>query len=461
MDRRMRGILGRRSPARGRGRPHAVARAAACLLLATLVPAAPAATRAGGPGPLPTTYSVDYVVRIAPERPGVATVGWRLAGIDEIEGFRLVFRDARAGDVRGTGRLEWQGRTLTWTPGGPYAHLDYTVAIDRRRGRGGFDSHAAGDWVATRAMHLFPRINVRFRAGADRARSRARLRFDLPAGWASETAYARLDRHTFAVEEPGKKLDRPRGWFVLGRIGVTQVHVAGSAVTIATAPGSGLDVAGLVRLWQRTLPLLVPLLGPPPPRLLFVSAPDPMWRGGISAESSFYVHGDLPLRSADETSTYLHEVLHVWQPFQPRADGRWASEGLAEYWTLVLQRRAGLIGPAAFARGLELFGRQGRFGEDLSRTHAPRVLNNDAPLVLAALDLEIRRATEGRRSLDDAVRAMAEAREPLTTAGLLGAASRAAGRDLTPFFRRHVLRGERPAVPEAALASLPGPPMLR
>jgi len=74
--------------------------AAAVALAASLAPArAPAA-------PPPTTYSVDYVVGIDPARPGVARVGWRLAGIDEIEGFRLVFRDARASGVRGSGRLD-------------------------------------------------------------------------------------------------------------------------------------------------------------------------------------------------------------------------------------------------------------------------------------------------------------------------------------------------------------------
>jgi predicted metalloprotease with PDZ domain len=69
-----------------------------------------------------------------------------------------------------------------------------------------------------------------------------------------------------------------------------------------------------------------------------------------------------------------------------------------------------------------------------------------------ALDAEIRRATSGGRSLDDAVRELAGARGRLTTASFLGATSHAAGRDLTPFFRRYVFRGERPPLeaPEAA-----------
>ena len=95
----------------------------AALALVAMTP--PAAAR--------TTYSVDYVVRVSARDPGRATVRWLLAGIDEIDSFRLVFRDDRARDVTGTGRLDWQGRTLRWTPGGPYAHLRYTVAVDHVR----------------------------------------------------------------------------------------------------------------------------------------------------------------------------------------------------------------------------------------------------------------------------------------------------------------------------------------
>src|SRR5207245_2885649 len=80
-----------------------------------------------------------------------------------------------------------------------------------------------------------------------------------------------------------------------------------------------------------------------PPRLLVVSAPDPMWHGGLSGEDSFFVNGHIPLRSADKTSTYLHELFHVWQPFRPGPDGHWIAEGLAEYYSLALPHRAGRL----------------------------------------------------------------------------------------------------------------------
>lgn len=429
------------------------------LLLATLMLAC-SATAAEKP-----TFSVDYVVRIPRDDPSHARIRWRLAGIDEIERFRLVFRDGRATDVQGTGRLVWAGRTLTWTPGGPYAHLEYTIAVDRHRPAGGprFDSHADATWIATRARHLFPQINVEFRAGAERARSRARLLFELPPGWESAAIGERLEPHVYAVDEPGKRMARPRGWFLLGDVDVTARDIAGMTVTVATAPGSGLDVPRLFRFYERTIPLLAPLLGTPPRQLLVVSAPDPMWRGGISGEGSFYVNGRLPIRSRDRTSTFLHELIHVWQPFRPVGDGRWISEGIAEYYSLLIQRRAGLVSPAGFARGIELFARHGRWDVDLSRTHEPAALNNSAPLVLHWLDGEIARATDGKRSLDDAIRRLASSGGELTTATFLRAVNRTTGKDFTPQFRRYVFRGKRPPVADEPLAApvLPGRPSVR
>ena len=408
------------------------------LLLAPAVPA-PAAAH--------PTYSVDYLVRVSRRDPGRAHVRWLLAGIDEIRSLRLVFRDDRFADLSGTGTLARDGRTVVWTPGGPYAHLGYTVAIDHRRPPGArFDSHAARDWIATRALYLFPEINVSFREGTREAASRARLVFRLPRGWHSAAALAPLEENVFAVDEPGKRFDRPRGWFLLGRIARHRRRIGGMEVTVASAPGSGLDARRLLRLYGRTVPLLAGLLGTPPARLLVASAPDPMWHGGLSGEGSFFVNGRIPLRSADKTSSYLHELFHVWQPFRPGPDGRWVSEGLAEYYSLALQRHAGRLSQASFARGVALFARYGRWGLDLSRTREPAALNNSAPFVMCWIDQEIRSASGGQRSLDDVVRLLTHEERTLTTGGFLRAVNRTAGRNLSAPFARHVFRGERPAV---------------
>jgi hypothetical protein len=407
----------------------------------------------------PPTYRVDYVVTIRRKDPTKAHIRWLLAGIEEIADFRLVFRDARATGVSGTGRLAWEGRTLRWTPGSPYAHLAYTVDIDHHRPPNGprFDGHADPEWIAARALHLFPEIHVNFRPGAEQAHSAARLLFRLPRGWRSAATGERLGDDVYAVDEPGKRFDRPRGWLLLGHIARHRRTVAGMTVTVASAPGTGIDPHRILRLYARAVPILAGPLGPPPPRLLVVSAPDPMWHGGLSGEDSFFVNGRIPLRSPDKTSTYLHELFHVWFPLRVANDGHWISEGLAEYYSLALQHRAGRLSDAGFARGILLFRRFGRWNLDLSRTHESAALNNSAPLVMHWIDREIARVTGGQHGLDDAVRTVVADGGPLTTAAFLRAVNRTAGRDFTPLFRRHVYRGEPPPTPapEAPQTGLP------
>jgi hypothetical protein len=85
------------------------------------------------------------------------------------------------------------------------------VSIDHRRPPGPrFDSHAARDWIATRALYLLPEINVSFRPGAREAAARARLIFRLPRGWRSASALAPVEENTFVVDEPGKRFSRRR-----------------------------------------------------------------------------------------------------------------------------------------------------------------------------------------------------------------------------------------------------------
>jgi len=418
------------------------ARPAAFLLAVALAPAEGATPSDAVPA---ASFGVDYVVRVSRRHPDRAEVEWLLAGIDEIVSFRLELRDDRITDVTGSGRLVRDGRTVRWTPGGPYARLRYRVAISRVRPPGArFESFATPEWIATRAMHLFPEINVTFRSAARGRLGRGRLVFRLPEGWRSATALAPLDDDAWRVEERAARFPRPRGWMLLGRFAAERRTVAGTELTIATAPGSGLDVPRAVKLYEQVMPRMAALLGPPPARLLVVSAPDPMWRGGLSGEDSFFVNGGIPLRSSDKTSTYLHELFHVWQPFRPGPDGRWISEGLAEYYSLALQRDVGRLSPERFTRGIGLLARYGEWGVDLAHTRAPAALNNSAPFVLFRLDEEIRRATRGRRSLDDVVRALAAARGTVSTAAFTRTASRIAGVDLGPFFRRHVFRGVRP-----------------
>jgi len=395
------------------------------------------------------TFSIDYIVTILPENPQIARVRWELAGSDEINHFLLRFHPQRVQRLQGSGSLESLAEgVVRWTPGGPYGHLTYRVAIDHERGsQHRFDSYSAADWIVTRARDLFPRINVDWdRRGNGGAKSRARLLFRLPPGWESATAFPVIGPDTYFLNDPGKVLDRPRGWIALGRLALDRQEIGGTMLHVARAPGALLHPKELFGFLEDTLPSLQRLLLAEPQILLLVSAPDPMWRGGLSAERSFFVHGDRPLRTPDRTSPYLHELFHVLQPFKAAPDGDWITEGLAEFYSLELQRRAGLIDAGAFVKALGYFERYGMWNVDLTQQHDNAATNNSAPLIMYALDQRIQRATTGKRRLDDVVTRLAQHPTAVTTEHFRRVVRQVSGKTFDKFFTRQVLNGIPPSL---------------
>lgn len=392
------------------------------------------------------TFSIDYGVTILADDSGVARIRWDLAGAEEVKWLRLQAPPHRFFGFSGSGRVQTQGDTVIWRPGGPYGHLEYQVRIAHARGQQGhFDSFAGPDWIVARARDLFPRTALEAvgTAGA-RPHSRARLSFRLPAGWASAAAHPLVADHVYALRDSGKILDRPRGWIALGKLARAHQDVDGVMVQIAQAPGSQLPVEEVLSWLGDAVPRLRKILGSAPEELLIVTAGDPMWRGGLSAFHSLFLHGDRPLRTPDKTSPILHEVFHVMQPFRIAPDANWIGEGLAEYYSLELQVRGGTLPATGFRKGLQYFARFGLWDVDLTKQADNAATNNSAPLVMYAIDQRIQQATAGRKRLDDAVTALANGSSAVTTRKFRQAVEEVSGKSFSRFFRRHVTRGVQP-----------------
>jgi predicted metalloprotease with PDZ domain len=398
--------------------------------------------------PTRETFSVTYTVEIDAHDPARARVRWELAGIDEIERLRLRFDPARFDDFTGSGTLEHRRGEILWWPSGPYAELRYVVHVDHRRATDkGYDSYAGDGWVLSRTTAFFPRSAALFRRDVEpHPESRARLVFRLPNGWDSATVFPSDGPNRYVVETPRQRFDHPRGWMLLGHLRRTEAVAAGTAVTIARAPGVTIPVDRLLDLLTRVVPEMNALFDRPLPRLLIVLGPDPMWRGGLSGEESYYMHGERPLRTRDHTSPYLHELFHVAAPFRPNADAHWVTEGLAEYYSIELPRRLGIISEPTYQRALELFAEHGVWGQDFTRARIPALRNNSAPLLMYVIDQRIRAATGGQRGLDAVVRNLAHEGGVVSTGRFLGAVQRVAAKSFVSFFRRHVYRGEQPAI---------------
>ncbi len=392
------------------------------------------------------TFSIDYIVTISAQHPGIARVRWELAGIEEVRELRLRFPADRLHRFQGTGKLEPIAGGLRWIPGGPYAHLSYLAKIDHVRGQHQRkDSYAAPNWIVTRARDLFPRITIDCEPRqSSKPKSRARLVFRLPPGWQSTAPLTAAGPDTYNLSDPGKMLDRPRGWFALGRFSLARQEIAGTMIQVARAPGSALEPERLFQFLETTLPALKKLLLARTETVLVVSAPDPMWHGGISGQDSFFMHGDRPLRTPDKTSPYLHELFHVLQPYRAGADADWIEEGLAEFYSLELQRRAGLIDDSAYARALHYFRRFGLWDVDLTQQQDNAATNNSAPLVMYALDQHIQHATAGKRRLDDVVTRLAQQGGTVDTARFRRTVEMQTEKKFSKFFDRHVVHGAPP-----------------
>jgi hypothetical protein len=403
----------------------------AALALIPLVGVAPAQ-----PGRAPALpYTVLYDVTIVPtER--TAHVAIRLTNAVK-RVVALHFRvDEAHFDFRGDGEVTRSEGELVWRPPPTEAVLRYKFRIDHLRDERSYDARCTERWAIFRGDDLVPPARVRAEVGST---SRSRLRLRLPEGWSAVTPYPPGSGGTSRIEHPERRFDRPTGWFVLGDIAALHEDIAGTHVAIAGPKGHQVRRHDLLAMMRWHLPTLNQLLGEPLPRFLIASARDPMWRGGLSASSSVFLHADRPLISEDGTSPLLHELMHAALRVQSRHGADWIVEGLAELYSLELLRRAGTFDEARFRGALERLARRGGSVPERGSTSTGST-SARAATVLHALDREIRERTGEAKSLDHVVRALVGRRSSITTEDFRQLAEQVTGLDLGRFFRRHLRR---------------------
>ena len=126
-----------------------------------------------------------------------------------------------------------------------------------------------------------------------------------------------------------------------------------------------------------------------------------MWRGGLSAPTSVYIHSGRPLISENGTSTLVHEVMHVMMGARA-ADGHdWILEGFAEYYSLEVLRRSGTVTAERHTQALEDLAEWAESAETLCGGESKGAQTALAVIKLAALDAELRERDEQNRNLDD------------------------------------------------------------
>jgi len=347
----------------------------------------------------PLSYRLDYGVR---PTPGTGTVAVTL----KLSQARYLLREMRLrlnpmiSDLDADGVLSIDGDTAIWRPPENGGTLKWQVAVPHRRNGDGYDAWLDNHWGLFRAEDIIPRAATRTLKAA---RSETWFRLELPDGWTVVTQYYDQDG-AFRVDNPQRRFDQPSGWMVLGDLGVRRETISGIRVAVAGPIDNAVRRMDTLALLNWTLPELSRLLPALPPRLTIVSAGDPMWRGGLSAPQSLFVHADRPLISENATSTLLHEVLHLTLGLSSARGYDWITEGLAEYYSLELLRRSGTISEKRYIQAKADLATWAKTATELCDNSSTGATTALAVGVLTDLDKEIRSLSAETADLDDVTR---------------------------------------------------------
>jgi hypothetical protein len=385
-----------------------------CLSLACFTPLAVA-------GP---TYRVDYEIALQAGEPWAA-VSIRVDTGEVLKGLEFRIEPERHRDFRADGEIRVDGNRVDWSIPRRGGTLRYQARIPNQRRGDGYDAFIDRDFAIFRGDKIIPPATARATKGA---RSIAHLRFRLPPKWSVQTGWIRdKDRVSFRIDNPERRFDRPIGWMIAGRIGVRVDRPGPIELMVAGPEGSGLRRMDILTFMNFIWPEFDAAFGVVPPKILLVGAGDPMWRGGLSAPNSIFLHADRPIVSENGTSTLVHELFHVVTRIRGAAGDDWIAEGLAEFYAVELMRRAGGLSEARHGqvrRWLERFGSEVRTLKG-DRASGPTMAR--AAILFWDLDREIRVATGGQRTLDAVVRELIPIRE-VSEADLRRVATRIAGR---------------------------------
>ena len=348
-------------------------------------------------------YRMEYRVTPDPATRGAHVelrVSQRSSFLREID---MPLRDGQISNVSGDGDVSLRDDRVVWKLPERGGQLSWFAVINNKRNGETYDAYIDTDWALFRAEDIIPSARTRVLVGSE---SRTRLRFELPEGWSSVTPYFGQD-DVYEITNAGRNFVTPTGWIALGNIGVRNETIGHVLTKVAGPTGHSIRRMDMLALMNWNLPELLRLLPDFPDRLTFVSAGEPMWRGGLSAPNSVYIHADRPLISENGTSTLLHETVHVGLRLLAESGANWIVEGIAEYYSLEMLRRSGTISNGRYRTAHAELQSWGRRTRDLCAERSGGSTTARAVSILAATNAEIRKATGEKASLDDVLRVLA------------------------------------------------------
>lgn len=357
-------------------------------------------------------YQLNYSVTLLPEKAGA------LVKVQVDKGqllHKISFSNERNiySDIRANGKLTIKEEKVEWELPQGEATLSYFVALTNERSPGKFDSRMTNDWALFRGDDLIPAVHT---YEVLNAYSVATLSFVLPKSWKSvETGWERTAGNTFTVDNPERRFDRPTGWIVAGNVGTRRATVKKTKIAISAPAGQHMRRMDALTFFNFVWPELHRAFKNTPHKLLVVGAGDPMWRGGLSASNSLFLHSDRPLVSENGTSPLLHELTHMVTRISGKVTGTtnddWIAEGLAEFYSFELLYRADGMTKSRRAKIIRSLSKWGSEVKHLRKSKSTGPVTARAVVLLNDLDQEIRKRSKNKYSIDDVVRELMAVRK--------------------------------------------------
>lgn len=357
-------------------------------------------------------YKLHYQVTLEPDREGASV----LISVDKGSLLKKIqFSNTKAiySDIRATGKLTLKDKRVTWELPSGKARLTYFVKLTHERSPGKFDARVTKDWALFRGDDLIPAIHTFEAPGAYAA---ATLEFILPDSWGGvETGWPRKKGNIFKIDNPERRFDRPIGWMIAGDIGSRRATIEKTAIAVSGPKGENFRRMDALVFFNFVWPEVAKAFGKTPEKLLVVGAADPMWRGGLSASNSLFLHSDRPLVSENGTSPLLHELTHMVTRISgietEATNDDWIAEGLAEFYSFELLYRADGMTKARRSRIIKGLEKWGAEVKHLRKSKSTGPVTARAVVLFDELNSEIKRRSDKKYDLDDVTRQLMEKRK--------------------------------------------------
>jgi predicted metalloprotease with PDZ domain len=351
------------------------------------------------------TYSLNYLVKFVPENES-ANVQISIDNGLLLQKLRFDNSSGVYTEIRANGKLVIKDKQVYWELPERDAKLSYNVKLTHERSPGKFDARVTPEWALFRGDDLIPPVET---LELNKARAIAELEFVLPNNWSGvETGWPRKKGNTFTIDNPERLFDRPIGWMTAGNIGTRRATIKKTAIAISAPAGEGMRRMDALTFFNFVWPELYSAFEKTPRKLLVVGAGDPMWRGGLSAPNSLFLHTDRPLVSENGTSPLLHELTHMVTRISGASTAKtnddWIAEGLAEFYSFELLYRANGMTKSRRNTIIKNLAKWGGEVKHLRKSKSTGQVTARAVVLLDELDKEIRKRSNNKYNIDDVTR---------------------------------------------------------